>query len=240
MSIAEKTVLRPRRWTPSTSRPSTANIAGRYATGVHSMGSRSVILIALLCSLAASARAADPSSPAGAPSAAEQMSRPGPEETALSLQVGTWEVVASLWPAPDAQPIVSRGLVAQRSMIGRMLQEVMQPAPGSAVPDFRRLDYLDYDRVEGRWKYVSMDTRFPVSIMPAWSSGPAQGDSITLQFQPQAFVGFGSAVEGRFMISDMVVSTPAPDRVVKEQHVTMADGTGRRWLFVRYEYMRRP
>jgi hypothetical protein len=135
---------------------------------------------------------------------------------------------------------VSRGLVAQRSMIGRMLQEVMQPAPSSATPDFQRLDYLDYDRVEGRWKYVSMDTRFPVSIMPAWSSGPGQADSITLQFQPQAFVGFGSVVEGRFMVSDMVISTRGPGRMIKEQHVTMADGTGRRWLFARYEYTRRP
>ena len=57
-------------------------------------------------------------------------------------------------------------------MIGSILQEVMQPVPGSAAPDFRRLDYLNYDRVEGRWKYVSMDTRFPVSIMPASGVGP--------------------------------------------------------------------
>jgi hypothetical protein len=174
------------------------------------------------------------------PSAAERMSAAGPEQDEIVRQVGRWEVVASLWPSPEAEPIITRGLVADRSMIGPILQEIMQPAPRSKVPDFRRLDYLHFDRVEGRWKYVSMDTRFPVSIMPASSLGSGQGKSITLQFQPQAFVGFGSTVEGRFMVSDMVVSAPGPDRMLKEQHVTMADGTGRRWLFARYEYTRRP
>jgi hypothetical protein len=173
------------------------------------------------------------------PSAAERMSRPGPEEAMLQRQTGTWEVTASLWPAPGAPPMVSKGVVAERTMIGSILQEVMSPAPGSQTPDFRRLDYLNFDRVEGRWKYVSMDTRFPVSIMPARSFGPAKDGKIVVQFEPQGFVGFGGEVEGRYMISDMAISSPDPDRMVKEQHVTMADGTGRSWLFVRYEYVRR-
>ena len=42
------------------------------------------------------------------------------------------------------------------------------------------------------------------------------------------------------MASDMVISQPGPDRTLKEQHVTMADGTGRSWQFVRYDYKRRP
>ena len=84
-----------------------------------------------------------------------------------------------------------------------------------------------------------MDTRFPVSIMSAWSSGAARYGRVALQFQPQAFVGFGSAVEGHFMTSDMVISSSGSDQMLKEQHVTMADGTGRSWLFVRYEYTRR-
>jgi hypothetical protein len=173
------------------------------------------------------------------PSAAERMSQPGPEETALHQQGGSWDVVASLWPAPEAQPIVTRGLIAERVMIGPYLQEIMKPSPGSQAADFRRLDYLEFDRVEGRWKYVSMDTRFPVSIMPARSYGPARDSKITLQFEPQAFVGFGPAVEGRFMVSDMVISSPSADKMLKEQHIMMADGTGASWLFVRYEYTRR-
>ena len=171
-------------------------------------------------------------------SAAERISAPAKEEAWLEGQTGEWDVVATIWPAPGAQPVVTRNLVAHRAMIGSILQEIMQPAPGSGAADFRRIDYLNYDRVEGRWKYVSMDTRMPVSIMPAASFGPAREGVISLQFAPQAFVGFGPQVEGRFMVSDMRVSSPDRDHVLKEQHVAMADGTARNWLFVRYEYTR--
>ena len=198
-----------------------------------------LMMVTALSSLSPIAGAQSPSPQAKPPSAAERMSQPGPEENALHQEGGSWDVVASLWPAPGAQPIVTRGLVAERTMIGPYLQEIMKPGPGSQAADFRRLDYLEFDRVEGRWKYVSMDTRFPVSIMPAWSSGPARDGKITLQFQPQAFVGFGPAVEGRFMTSDMVISSQGAGKMLKEQHVTMADGTGASWLFVRYEYTRR-
>lgn len=179
------------------------------------------------------------SSLADEPSAAQRMAQAGPEEEMLEKQTGKWDVVASLWPAPGAQPIVARGLVAERSMIGPVLQEIMKPEAGSQVPDFTRIDYLNFDRVEGRWKYVSMDTRFPVSIMPARSFGPAVDGRIDVQFEPQGFVGFGPEVEGRFMISDMAISSPDPDHMLKEQHVMMANGTGKSWLFVRYEYTRR-
>ena len=156
----------------------------------------------------------------------------------MAAQAGTWNVVATMWPAPHAAAVVTRGLVAKRVMIGAYLQEIMQPALGSKVPDFRRLDYLNFDHVEGRWKYVSMDTRFPVSIMPAKSSGIDEGARITLQFEPQAFVGFGANVEGRFMLSDMAVTSIDKDHQVKEQRVNMANGTGESWVFVRYEYVR--
>jgi hypothetical protein len=193
-----------------------------------------VILAAIVLSASSSA-----SVRAEEPSAAMEMSRSGPEQQALEKLTGEWDVVASLWPAPGAEPIVQRGLIAERKMIGPILQETMKPASGSSMPDFTRIDYLNFDRVEGRWKYVSMDTRFPVSIMPARSFGPAHDGTIDVQFEPQGFVGFGTEVEGRFMVSDMAISTPDVDHGLKEQHVMMANGTGKSWLFVRYEYSRR-
>ena len=105
--------------------------------------------------------------------AAERLLVPGPEERQLAKRAGTWNVVATMWTAPGAEPLVTDGLTAERAMIGLYLQEIMQPGGGDG-PDFRRIDYLHYDRVEGRWKYVSMDTRLPVSIMPASSFGRAQ------------------------------------------------------------------
>lgn len=145
--------------------------------------------------------------------------------------VGTWQVVATAWPMPGADPIVTDGLVAERRMIGLYLQEIMRPVDG---PDFRRLDYLHFDRVEGRWKYVSMDTRLPVSIMPAVSFDR----ELVLHFDPLGFIGFGSEVDGKLMRSDMQISRPDPDKTLKQQHFITSDGSGTKWLAMQYEYTR--
>ena len=183
--------------------------------------------------------ASAPGAPSAGSSAVARMSADGPEGEALRSQVGDWDMVATMWPDAGAPPVVTRGLIAKREMVGAFLQETLAPAPGSDVPPFTRLDYLNFDRVEGRWKYVSMDTRFPVSIMPASSFGPAADGKIALGFQPLAFVGFGSQVEGRYLSSDMIVSQPDADHGLKQQHALMATGDGKPWLFVQYEYTRR-
>ncbi|MES0030851.1 MULTISPECIES: DUF1579 family protein [unclassified Mesorhizobium] len=171
-------------------------------------------------------------------SAVERMSTPGHEADELARRVGTWSVVNTIWPTPGAQPIVMTGLVAERTMIGPFMQEVMRPAPGSKMPDFQRIAYLSYDRVEGRWKYVSMDTRFPAGIMPAWSFGGEEDGKISLLFQPLGFVGFGPEVEGRFTASDFVISRDGDNHEVAEQHFLQANGSGKKWLAVRYDYTR--
>jgi Protein of unknown function (DUF1579) len=171
--------------------------------------------------------------------AAMRLNEPGPEQRALAADVGRWDVVSKIWTGPGTDPVVTSGLVAERKMIGPFLQETMSPARGSRIPGFQRLDYLNFDRVEGRWKYVSMDTRFPVSIMPAAGFRPSSDGRIELQFAPQAFVGFGDAVEGRFMVSDMTITHSDADHMVKEQHIIMADGAGANSTLARYEYVRR-
>ena len=111
-------------------------------------------------------------------------------------------------------------------------------SPGGTGPDFRRIDYLHYDRVEGRWKYVSTDTRLPVSIMPARSFGPARDRTLRLQFEPLGFVGFGDEVGGTLMQSDMRITAQSPGRELKQQHFIVADATACEWLAVQYEYRR--
>ncbi len=170
-------------------------------------------------------------------SAAERLLVPGPEERQLAKRAGSWKVVATMWTAPGAEPIVTRGLTAERTMIGLYLQEIMQPDDGGA-PDFRRIDYLHYDRVEGRWKYVSMDTRLPVSIMPASSFGRAENATLHLLFDPLGFVGFGPEVDGKLTRSELVITTRSASHELKQQYFASADGTGRQWLAVQYEYRR--
>lgn len=173
-----------------------------------------------------------------APMAAQELLRPGPEDRSLMAEAGTWDVTSTLVLTPDAKPIISRGLIAKRTMIGNYQQEIMKPAPGSAVPDFRRLAYLHYFRVEGCWQYVSMDTRFPVGIMPAKGCEKTVNGVLTLAFDSLPFVGLGATVEGRTVNSNLVIVHDGPDREFIRQYWTRADGTGRRWLAVQYEYRR--
>lgn len=173
------------------------------------------------------------------PPAAERLSQPGPEDERLAAETGLWDVVATLRVSPDADPIVSKGLVAERKMIGNYQQEVMKPTEESGAQDFRRLAYLHYFRVEGCWQYVSMDTRFPVGIMPAKGCEKPQGGKLTLTFGSIPFVGLGAEVEGRTINSNLEITHDGPDHEFIRQYWTRADGTGRRWLAVQYEYTRR-
>jgi hypothetical protein len=169
--------------------------------------------------------------------AAERLLEPGPEEQELDGRAGTWNVVGTMWPTPGAEPVVTSDLIAERTMIGSYLQEIMQPGPGGGA-DFRRIDYLSYDRVEGRWKYVSMDTRLPVSIMPASSFGGGENGRLRLVFEPLGFIGFGTEVDGKLTRSDLLITAHSASHELKQQHFISAEGTGRQWLAVQYEYQR--
>jgi hypothetical protein len=107
------------------------------------------------------------------------------------------------------------------------------------MPDFRRLAYQYFSRVEGRWQYVSMDTRFPVGIMPAYSFATESDGKLTMEFESLAFVGFGPEVEGRMIRSNLEIVRDSDDHEFVRQYWVQADGTGRKWLAVEYEYTRR-
>jgi hypothetical protein len=171
--------------------------------------------------------------------AARRLSQPGIEDKALAAETGAWNVVSTLQFTPDAAPIVSKDLIAERRMVGNYQQEIMKPAKGSGVPDFRRIAYLHYFRVEGCWQYVSIDTRFPVGIMPARTCEKERDGKLTLEFQSLPIVGLGANVEGRTVNSSLEIEHDGPDHEFIRQYWTSADGTGRRWLAVQYEYARR-
>jgi len=163
----------------------------------------------------------------------------GPEAQRLAQRAGFWDVTETVWERPDAAPVVTRGLVAERRMIGAMLQEFLRPVPGDPGQPVERVDYLRFNRVEGRWDYVSMDTRVAVGIMPAWSVTRGEDAQIVLQFQPFALPGPGPGVSGQMLRMEQVVTFEAPDQDVKDQYFILADGTATRWLAHRYAYVRR-
>jgi hypothetical protein len=185
---------------------------------------------------AAEPRSVSPGAAAG-PSAVERLLQPGPEAQALARRAGSWDVVMTIRPTPDAEPIETRGLVAERRMIGLYLNEVMRPAPGTALPDFQRIDYLTWDAVQRRWAYVSMDTRFPVGIMHALGYGAAEGSEIEVEFDLSALPGWGEEIEGRLLRTRHVSTRESDDRDLTRQYWTQP-GLGE-WLAVTYEYQRR-
>lgn len=166
------------------------------------------------------------------------MNQPGPEAGRLAARAGEWDATVTIWPSPGAEPIITRDLAARRKMVGQFLEERLSPRVADSATDFQRIAYLHYNRVEGRWQYVSMDTRFPAGIMPATSSGSGTADRLDLEFEPIAFPGWGAAVDGWMMRSSYTVTGLGTDHEIARQEWTRADGTGRRWLAVQFDYRR--
>jgi hypothetical protein len=170
-------------------------------------------------------------------SANDRMLEAGPEAARLTSRSGVWDVVMTLRPAAEAAPVVVKGLVAERTMIGPYLQEIMRPAAGSGVPDFHRIEYLTYNRVEARWQYVSMDTRVPIGLMNATSIGTEPPTSITVYFENFAIPGFGPELEGRFFRARHQTTRESDDRDVTRQFWTAVGKP--EWLAVQYAYTRK-
>ena len=134
--------------------------------------------------------------------------------------------------------MTTTGLVADRRVFGSMLQEVLHPA-GDTAGTVDRIDYLTFNRVEGRWDYVSMETRAPVYIMPAWSFERGEPGRIELVFNPFAIASAGEQVGGQMLRMSQVITVLGPNQDMKEQYFLPADGTATKWLAHKYEYRRR-
>jgi len=187
----------------------------------------------------AGAQSAEPVQPAGAEPAEVRLNAPGPEGRLIARRAGLWDVTESVWPSPGATPVVTTGLVAERRMTGTLLQEFIRPPADEAHEDVRRTDLLCFNRLEGRWDYVSFDMRAPVGLMSAWSAESGDGSTIEIHFAPFAVVGAGQEPTGQMLRMQQFIRFQGPDRDVKDQYFTLADGTGSRWLAHQYAYTRR-
>ena len=161
-----------------------------------------------------------------------------PRMEMLASRIGTWRVSMTMRPTATAKPIVVTGLLAERSVFGPYLEEVMMPAPGSNVPEFRRIDFLTYNPLQARWQYLSMDTRATVGLMFAQGFGPDRDGEITVYFSDfPAPTELGPEVAGHFMRARHVLTRESEHREVVRQYWSM-DGRSE-WLGVQYEYTRK-
>ena len=172
-------------------------------------------------------------------SSTPQLDDLGPENSVLAQRVGLWDVVETVWASPTAPPVMKH-LVAERRMIGSFLEEVLEPAPNSPPANIERIDYLSFNRIEGRWKYVSMDVRAPVGLMPAASVDAGEKGTIRLTFEPFAILVPNSNITGQLLNMQQIISQTGADHDQKDQYFNLANGTGKSWLAHRYEYVRRP
>ena len=171
-------------------------------------------------------------------SASDRMLAPGQRELALASRAGIWDVTLTAWSAPGASPTETKGLVAHREMIGPMLFERLQPGPGPKE-HWTRIDELLFSKIDGRWDYVSMDSRAPVGLMPAFSLDPDPADKIFLSFIPFITPGDGAQVTGQMLRMEQRISVADADHEVKDQYFTLSDGVAQKWLAKRYSYTRR-
>jgi hypothetical protein len=198
---------------------------------------RAVLGAAWLVPAAAVAGAQPPGTPIA--NSAAGLNTFGPEADRLSRRSGLWDVVETVWDRPGGEPVTTSGLVAERVMPGSMLQEILRDPADMGHGAVARTDMLTYNRMEGRWDYVSFDTRAPVGLMPAWSNDAGADDAITLVFAPFAVPAPGGAAIGQLLRMEQVIRLSDDAHDVKDQYFTLADGSGTRWLAHRYAYRRR-
>jgi hypothetical protein len=172
-------------------------------------------------------------------SANDRLILPGPEALALAERVGTWDATFTSWEKPGEPPVITRGLVAERAMIGPMLQERLHPDAGTPGPSWVRIDDLTFNRTEGRWDYMSMDSRVAAGIMVAWSLDHDPAARVFLSFLPFSTPGTGQEVSGQMLRMEQIVTHEDADHETKDQYFMSADGVATKWLAKRYSYTRR-
>lgn len=171
-------------------------------------------------------------------SAGARMNELGLENSWMAARVGTWDVVETVWDSADG-PAKTNKMVAERKMIGSYLQEMLSSPPGEAAPGVKRIDYLSFNRVEGRWKYVSMETRAAVGMMTAQSYDRGSQKRIDIRFDPFTVPGPGTNVSGQMLRMEQSIIQQDANHDRKDQYFTLADGNGANWLAHRYAYTRR-
>lgn len=93
-------------------------------------------IAALFFTLAAPAAVAGPAAP--------DLNTAGAEGLMLAAQTGRWTITETVWAAPQAQPVVTERLIAERRMVGNMLEETLS-APSD--PTVLRRDFLTFNRL---------------------------------------------------------------------------------------------
>jgi hypothetical protein len=121
----------------------------------------------------------------------------------LSNMTGTWDVQQRMWPGPKANAVNLPPAVAERRLVrDTYLEETMHPADDRADQSggFTRHALLNYNPVNSRYEYMSLDSRAPQLMLEQSLpvvSGPTAAE---LKLQGGSFLApeWGSSKNVRF------------------------------------------
>lgn len=136
-----------------------------------------------------------------AKSEAEQMETlyalgmPGEFHKSLESLVGEWNVVMNIYPAPDAKPITSSGMISNKKWIlgNRQIQEEIIAGEIGGM-EHRKLTILGYNNVNGRYEFTTFDN-LDTQAMSYHGTADASGKVITLTAS-YTQAAFGGLVTG--------------------------------------------
>ncbi|PSL50301.1 uncharacterized protein DUF1579 [Chitinophaga niastensis] len=162
----------------------------------------------------------------------------GPEYDWLKPLAGNYEVEMRIWPKAGADPIPLGTFRVTRKFIGNFLQEIMEPLPGTKTDPFSRITYLSFNKINLRWEYIVMDTRFPVMMFETSFDGKiVNGKELTTylsSFPVPALVGKEAA--GQMAKQRRTFTIVGPDQDEMRQYWTLP--SGKEYLAIAYVYKR--
>jgi hypothetical protein len=192
---------------------------------------RSCLAAALILSLGGGAAAQ--TAPASLP-ASTRLAMPGDQHRWLEPLVGSWTVEMLVYPGPGAAPFVSQGLRATRewTLGGRYLREELR---GAVMGNESARDaILGFNRLDGRFELVTVDTFEPGQMFYAGRDEPTptrfslHGDSTE--------AGMGAEPTGRRRDLRFEFEIQGPDRNIQRIFVRYPGGA--EFLFVEQRFTR--
>jgi hypothetical protein len=163
----------------------------------------------------------------------------------LQNMTGTWNVEQRMWPGPGAAAVQLPPGIAQRHLIdGKCLEESMQPpalAPGQPG-FFARSAVFNYNAVNKRYEYFSIDTRAPQAMSEKSPPTEVSNESKVLKLAGGTFVApeWGPAKNVRFKYRLTVGAVQDGKQTVELYLTPQSVLPKKEFLAFEYKYLRQP
>lgn len=141
---------------------------------------------------------------------------PDAHHQALEPLVGEWSGTFTMWMEPGAPPMTSVGTITRKWVLGgRFLKEVVEAS--SDIGTFQGLGYMGYNRTDGQYEFVWMESMSTAISFASGSLDPATNVLATRGTYREPVTGKLTYSRGEMDLSD-------PNRQVYIGYATGPDG----------------